>query len=301
MARLSMNQMTTYRWTFEEDLHHSRLAGYDGIGLWVRKLREFGEERAIELISESGMAVSNVSWEGGFTGADAATSRENLAAAQDTLALCGALGAGCLTIYSGGRNGHTSRHADRLLRAALDRLLPFAEEAGVPLAIEPMHPACADDWTILTSLPAALELVREYETPALRLALDTYHFPLDETAWPILSELAGYLSVVHLGDVAVPHSVDHSRAALGDGATPLAGIVQTLAEAGYEGFYDVKLLGPAFDEADYDRLLRQSRMAFEGFGADDVATAVATVEVAAAQDIAAAPTPAPLDSCKVIW
>jgi sugar phosphate isomerase/epimerase len=101
--------------------------------------------------------------------------------------------------------------------------------------------------------------------------------------------------------VATPHGVDHSRAALGDGATPLAGIVQTLAEAGYEGFYDVKLLGPAFDEADYDRLLRQSRMAFEGFGADDVATAVATVEVAAAQDIAAAPTPAPLDSCKVIW
>jgi sugar phosphate isomerase/epimerase len=296
MARLSMNQMTTYRWTFEEDLHHSRLAGYDGIGLWVRKLREFGEERAIELISESGMAVSNVSWEGGFTGADAATSRENLAAAQDTLALCGALGAGCLTIYSGGRNGHTSRHADRLLRAALDRLLPFAEEAGVPLAIEPMHPACADDWTILTSLPAALELVRDYETPALRLALDTYHFPLGETAWPILSELAGYLSVVHLGDVAAPHGVDHSRAALGEGASPLAGIVQTLAEAGYEGFYDVKLLGPAFDDADYDRLLRQSRMAFEGFGADEIAP----VEIAA-QDIAAAPTPAPLDSCKVTW
>lgn len=290
MARLSMNQLTTYRWSFEEDLHHCRNAGYDGIGVWVRKLRDFGEERAVELIAESGLAVSNVSWEGGFTGADATTARENLAAARDTLALCGALGAGCLTIYSGGRNGHTSRHADRLLRGALDRLLPFAEEAGVPLAIEPMHPACADDWTILTSLPAALELVRAYDTPALRLALDTYHFPLNQTAWPILRDLAEYLTVVHLGDVAAPHGVDQSRAELGEGGAPLAGIVQTLAEAGYAGFYDVKLLGPGFDDADYDRLLRQSRAAFEGFGAGD------SVEVTAA-----VPTPAPLDSCKATW
>ncbi|QDV73469.1 sugar phosphate isomerase/epimerase family protein [Botrimarina mediterranea] len=290
-----MNQLTTYRWSFEEDLHHCRHAGYDGIAVWVRKLRDFGEERAAELISDSGLAVSNVSWEGGFTGADAVTSRENLAAARDTLALCGALGAGCLTIYSGGRNGHTSRHANRLLRAALDRLLPFAEEAGVPLAIEPMHPACADDWTIVTSLPDALELVREYDTPALRLALDTYHFPLAEEAWPILRELAGYLAVVHLGDVQTPHSVDHSRAALGEGAAPLAGIVQTLAEAGYAGFFDVKLLGPAFDEADYDRLLRQSREAFVAFGADEIAA----VEVAPRD--AAAPTPSPIDSCKLIW
>jgi sugar phosphate isomerase/epimerase len=159
-----------------------------------------------------------------------------------------------------------------------------------------MHPACAEDWTILTSLPAALDLVREYNTPALRLALDTYHFPLGEAEWPILRELAGYLSVVHLGDVATPHDVDQSRVALGDGGTALGGIVQTLAEAGYAGFYDVKLLGPAFDDADYDWLLRQSRATFEGFGADDVAT----VEVAA-QDIVAAPTPAPLDSCKLTW
>jgi sugar phosphate isomerase/epimerase len=296
-----MNQMTTYRWTFEEDLHHCRNAGYDGIGVWVRKLRDFGDERAVELIADSGLAVSNVSWEGGFTGADATTTHENLAAARDTLALCGALGAGCLTIYSGGRNGHTSRHADRLLRSALDRLLPFAEEAGVPLAIEAMHPACADDWTILTDLPAALQLAKDYDTPALRLVLDTYHFPLNETAWPLLRELAAYLTVVHLGDVAAPHGVDQSRVELGEGVAPLAGIVQTLTEAGYAGFYDVKLLGPGFDEADYDRLLRHSRAAFEGFGADDVAAVEIAVKDAAAPSPTTSPTAASLDSCRLIW
>lgn len=283
MARLSMNQLTTYRWSFEEDLLHCRDAGYDGIAVWVRKLRDFGVERAVELVGECGLAVSNVSWEGGFTGADASTADQNLDAALDTLELCGELGARCLTVYSGGRNGHTARHADRLLRTAIDRLLPVAEAVGVPLAIEPMHPACADEWTILTSLPETLRLAQEYETPGLRLALDTYHFPLGQENWPILRELVPYLAVVHLGDSDQPHGVDHARAPLGEGSTPLAGIVQTLIAAGYSGFFDVKLLGPSFDDADYDRLLRQSRRAFEALGADN---------------LDATPAPTRFDACK---
>ena len=53
--------------------------------------------------------------------------------------------AGCLVVYAGGRNNHIYRHAGRLLRLALDELLPMAEMWEVPLAIEPMHPACATD------------------------------------------------------------------------------------------------------------------------------------------------------------
>ncbi|TWT94042.1 Xylose isomerase-like TIM barrel [Botrimarina colliarenosi] len=284
MARLSMNQLTTYRWSFEEDLLHCRDAGYDGIGVWVRKLRDFGEERAAEMLLESGLAVANVSWEGGFTGADAAGSEENIAAAQDTLQLCGELGAECLTIHSGGRNSHTNRHAGRLLRAALDRLLPYAEAARVPIAIEPMHAACAEGWTILTSLPETLQLLEEYRSPALRMALDTYHFPIEAADWPLLRELAGYLAVVHLGDVDQPHDVDQSRVPLGEGQAPLAGIVQTLVEAGYAGFFDVKLMGPAFDAVDYHGVLRQSRRAFTRLTAD----------------VLSEPTPTRIDACKVI-
>lgn len=285
MARLSMNQLTTYRWSFDEDLHHARQAGYDGLGVWVRKLRDFGEERAVDLVAESGLRVSCVSWEGGFTGADALTAEENLASARDTLALCAELGAECLVIYTGGRNGHTRRHADRLIRSALDRLLPFAEEQGVPLAVEPMHPACAEGWTTLTTLEEALRFAEGFESPALRLALDTYHFPAGEEDWPLLRELAAYLSVVHLGDADTPHGVDQARSPLGEGAAPLGGIVNTLLEAGYEGFFDVKLLGPAFAPTDYHQLLRQSRRVFETLGGDALRPS----------------TPLSVDACKAIW
>lgn len=262
MVRLSMNEVTTYRWSFEEDLLCARDAGYQGIGVWLRKLRDFGEERAIELVQESGLAVSHVSWEGGFTGRDAATAQENIASARETLALCGELGAESLVIYSGARNGHTQRHANRLLRSALDQLLPHAEKAGVALAVEPMHCACAEGWTFLTGLPESLNLAREYDTPALRLALDTYHFPAGEPDWPLLRELAPYLAVVHLGDLADPHGLDQGRVPLGEGHAPLSGIVQSLIDGGYNGFFDVKLMGPKIECLDYHQVLRHSRRAF---------------------------------------
>lgn len=271
MMRLSMNALTTYRWSFDESLLFTRNAGYQGIGVWLRKLRDFGEERAVELVHESGLGVSSVSWEGGFTGGDAATAEENVAAACETLALCGELGAECLVIYSGARNGHTSRHADRLLRLALDRLLPHAEAAGVALAVEPLHRGCAEGWTFLTDLPKALRLAEEYETPALRLALDTYHFPLNEADWPLLRELARYLAVVHVGDSLDPHSVDQGRVPLGEGRVPLAGIVQTLMAGGYDGFFDVKLMGPEVESLDYHQLLRNSREAFDAIVCSDPA------------------------------
>ena len=88
----------------------------------------------------------------------------------------------------------------------------------MPLAVEPMHPSCAMDWTFMTSLEGALNLAEEYETPALRVAIDTYHFPVESRELPVLRELSRYLAVVHLGDYDEPHGVDQARAPLGTDA-----------------------------------------------------------------------------------
>ncbi len=262
VARLSMNEVTTYRWSLEEDLRHYERAGYEGIGVWLRKLRDFGEERALDLLSQSSLKVSNVVWAGGFTGSDGVSMKENLCETRRALQLAGAMRAGALVVYSGGRNHHTERHAQRLLRSSLDGLLVHAEAARTPIAIEPMHPACASEWSILTCLEKTLDLVQEYDTPWLRLVFDTYHFPLPANRWDLLAEIAPYLGVVHLGDIDSPHSGDLERCPLGSGQAPLEGIVRTLREAGYDGFFDVELMGSAIDEVDYEHLLTDSRKAF---------------------------------------
>lgn len=262
MSRLSMNEMTTYRWSFEEDVEHYRAAGLDGIGVWRRKLSDFGEERGVELLADSGLAVSNLLWAGGFTGSDGRTFRESVDDALEALRLAQAMRARCLVIYSGPRAGHTHNHARRLLRDALKQLLPAAEEAAVPLAIEPMHPGCAEEWTSVDSLEAGLALCDEFASPWLRLALDTYHLGWDEDAPRRIAAVADRIAVVHLGDGRTPPSGDQSRTKLGEGVLPLAEIVAALTRAGYDGFFDVELLGEEIEPIDYDELIEHSRRAF---------------------------------------
>jgi sugar phosphate isomerase/epimerase len=262
MSLLSMNELTTYRWSLGQDLENYREAGYGGIGVWRQKLVDENEDVAIERLTASGLSVSNVSWAGGFTGSDGRTLAESIDDAASAIRLAGSIMASCLVIYSGGRNNHIYRHAGRLLRMALDELLPIAEMWEVPLAIEPMHPACATDWTFLTSLDSAIDLVEQVDSPFLKIAYDTYHFPLGSRRSQQLAALAPHLGIVFLGDRLQPASAEQERCPLGHGRLPLVEIISTLQDAGYTGAYDVKLMGPDIETCDYWTLLEQSQVAF---------------------------------------
>lgn len=262
MPQLSMNEVTTFRWSFREDVENYQQAGYRSIGVWRYKLIDWGEERAVDLLAESRLSVSNLLWAGGFTGSDGRTAQESLDDAADALRLAAAIQAGCLVVYPGGRNNHTYRHAGRLLRTALEELLPLAEAVEVPLAIQPKHAACATDWSFLTDPDSVLELIHEFSSPYLTLAYDTYHFPLVERQQDLLAEVAPHVSIVHLGDRRRPPNIERDRCPLGCGRLPLAETVATLIEAGYTGPFDVKLMGQEIERCDYWRLLGQSREAF---------------------------------------
>jgi sugar phosphate isomerase/epimerase len=262
MTQLSMNEMTTYRWSLAQDVENYQEAGYSGIGIWRHKLIDEDEDQVIDLLHASGLSVTNVSWAGGFTGSDGRTLAESVDDAAQAIRLAAALMARCLVVYAGGRNNHTYRHAGRLLRMALDELLPLAEVWEVPLAIEPMHAACAADWTFLTSLESAIELAEEYDSAYVKIAYDTYHFPLGNRRRRLLSQLVPHIGIVFLGDRLQPASSEHERCPLGHGRLPLAEIVATLEDAGYAGPYDVKLMGPDIEDCDYWKLLEQSQLAF---------------------------------------
>jgi sugar phosphate isomerase/epimerase len=262
MLELSMNQVTTYRWSLEEDVENYRRAGYRSIGVWRHKLSEMEEEFAVDFLAGSGLTVSSLACAGGFTGLGGVSFREGVEDAISALRLAAAVQAGCLVVHPGGRNNHTSRHAFRLLRTALDELLPTAEHYEVPLALEPMHVACAASWTFLTDFECVSGLVSEYNSPYLKLALDTYHFPWNESDRNILSDVAQHIGVVYLADRREPPSIDHDRCPLGRGQLPLADIVATLLEAGYAGPFDVRLMGSEIQQADYAPLLAQSQRAF---------------------------------------
>ena len=262
MARLSINEMTTYRWSFDEDVMNYRAAGIGAIGVWRQKLADFGEEKGIELLAESRIAVSNLLWAGGFTGSDGHSYRESIKDAVEAIRLAAALKAGCLVIYSGGRNGHTQNHARRLFVTALRELLPLAGELDVTLAVEPMHAGCAGEWTFLTTLDETLALLLTIDSPKLKLAFDTYHLGHDPAIVEQIGKLRDRIGIVHLGDSRKAPTEEQDRHRLGHGTLPLRSIVAALGEIGYDGYYDVELMGEEIEAADYCELLETTRQAF---------------------------------------
>src|SRR5437773_801099 len=66
MAILSINETTTFRWSFEEDITHYAAAGITAVGVWRQKLSDCGLPRAKELLSRHRMSVSHLFWAGGF-------------------------------------------------------------------------------------------------------------------------------------------------------------------------------------------------------------------------------------------
>lgn len=263
MPTLSMNEVTTYRWSLEDDLRQYVQAGYEGIGVWRQKLSDYGEEAAVDLIAESGLRVTNLLWAGGFTGSCGRTPDESVQDAIHAIRLAGAIGAGCLVIYPGGRNNHIYRQAERLLRGALDQLLDYAADVEVALAIEPMHAACASDWTFLTDIESTVALVESYRTPFLKLVFDTYHFGHDRAVLANLPELVPHIGVVHLADRSEAHSVDQDRRRLGEGRLHLAETVRGLMEAGYAGDFDIELIGRDIEPSQYQEVLAESLDFFE--------------------------------------
>jgi sugar phosphate isomerase/epimerase len=259
MFRLSINQFTTYRSTFEEDVLRCARFGVGGIGVWREKIDDYGLEKARELLREADVEVSNLLWAGGFTGSDGRSYRESLWDAARAIRLAGFLECPVLVLYSGGRGGHTMRHAHRLLTGALAALIPVAEEEGVQLALEPMHPQCAKDWTILTSLDDALRVIEELDHPQLKLVVDTYQLAEEPDVPEQIVACGDRIGIVHLGDARANISVEQNRCPLGKGKVDFDSIFAALTQIDYRGYLDLELFGEDVEGIEYSTLITSAQ------------------------------------------
>lgn len=259
MASLSINETTTYRWSFEEDVSNYQAAGIQNLGVWRQKLSDFGEAKGADLLEESGMRASHLFWVGGFTGSDGRSYKDSLEDAREALKTAAEIKARTVIVYSGGRAGHTFNHAKRLVRGALKELAEQAEQLDLTLALEPMHPGCADGWTFLTSLDETLAILDDIGSPRVKLVFDTYHLGQHPEVLDRIEGIAPRVALVQLGDAKGPPDGEQNRCLLGQGVIPLGKIIASLKAGGYDGDYDIETLGEDVESIDYPTLIENAK------------------------------------------
>lgn len=259
MLRLSVSELSTYSWTFEEDVLHYHAAGFEAIGIWRPKLADYGEEKGQELLREHNLKISSLQWIGGFTGSDGRSYRESMFDALDTIQLAADLGAETVTVLAGGRRGHTRNHANRILYTALKELAEAAQAVGVQLALEPIHVGCSGDSSFLNTIPQCLDVISKIGNPHLGIVFDSYHLAQDMASMAWLEGIVPYIRLVQLGDARHAPIGEQNRCLLGHGRVPLARIISLFQQHGYRGFYEIEVIGRDVEHLRYEQILGQSR------------------------------------------
>ena len=117
----------------------------------------------------------------------------------------------------------------------LKELAPLAEEAGVTLALEPLNIQVDHPGYFLNRSDIGFELVREVDSPRIKLLYDIYHMQVMEGN--VIETLTGNLDVIHHVHVAdVP-----GRHEPGTGELNYANIFKALREAGFDGYVGFEL------------------------------------------------------------
>lgn len=265
-ARFALSEVTTYHWSLQEDVVAYCEAGLGAIGIWRTKLEDFGEERGVDLVQESGLEVSSLAWAGGFTGSAGYSFDEAVIDARQALQVAANLGADCLIVSGGGRGHHTARHARRVVIDGLAMLADEAAELGVQLAVQPMHRSFYRDWTFLASIDQTLDLLAACDHPSVRMAFDLFALWQEPLLFNRIDEIAGQVGVVKLSDWREPLRSEYDRCLPGEGMIPLNDVTRAFLNAGYRGMFEIEVWSDAVWESDYGDVLRDCRRRFDVLG-----------------------------------
>jgi sugar phosphate isomerase/epimerase len=268
MLSLSVNQLSTIKWGFEEDVLHYHEAGFTSLGIWYPKLVEYGEEKGAELLQEYDFSISSLTCTCDFTSTLGKNFRQGVVQALDIIQTASEIGAKTVVLMAGGRNGHTRNHAMRILSSALEIISEAALAVGVQIAIEPIHTGCGRD-SFLNTIPQCLDMIQKIDSPNLGIAFDSYHLGQDIDSLHWLQFATPLIHLVQLGDAKHAPLGRQNRCMLGHGRVPLQDLVRSFIRHGYDGFYEIELTGAGVENLDYLQLLGESRRTAENWELDE--------------------------------
>jgi sugar phosphate isomerase/epimerase len=254
VARFSVSQITTPGWSFERDVEAFAAAGAPGIGVSVRKLEACGVPRAARLVRDAGLAVACLTASGPFPLGDDAGERATLTRARAHVAAAAELGAGCLFVVIGANPALAWEEAADRARPLVAELLRTAEDARVRIAIEPTS-QLRMDISFLHSFHDALDFVDEFASPSLGVVLELNNAWIERRLYENVARRIGRVAIVQVSDFKVGTFAAGERVVIGDGDIPLRRICRAIADAGYDGWWDIELLGSAIEAEGYESVV----------------------------------------------
>jgi sugar phosphate isomerase/epimerase len=243
--------------------------GIRAIDPWRDQVAAVGLDRAVAAVRDAGLELSGYCRGGMFT-SDTARRIEVRDDNRRAIDEAVALGAPCIVLVVGGlpqfsRPGSAISRDIVKARAqvedAIAEMLAYAQDAHMPLAIEPLHPAYAADRACVNTTMQALDICDQLDpqrSGALGVALDVYHIWWDPEVLPQIAR-AGQdrLLAFHVCDWMVPTTdILNDRGMMGDGVIDIRSLRSAVEAEGFSGYSEIEIFSNAWWDRPIDEVLQ---------------------------------------------
>jgi sugar phosphate isomerase/epimerase len=213
--------------------------GACGISPELEQVTAFGVERSAQAIRDAGLAVATLTHRafGYATPAETEAARERL---MRTIGIAGEIGAGTVIMTTGGRGALTWPEAAGRFAEAMAPCAEAARGARIRLGIEPTSHLYADV-SIAHRLADAAALAR---MAGIGVMIDLFACWVDADIDTAIADATPLTALVQVSDYVYGDRGLPCRAVPGDGAVPLDRLIPAIARAGFEGWFDLEIIGP---------------------------------------------------------
>ena len=146
---------------------------------------------------------------------------------------------GCVT---GAQAGYSKIEARQIVLEGLHEAARVAAEVGLKLALEPIHPSIAHQFTIITTIQETIDLIEDVGAGNIGVSFDIWHSLDQPNLFAEIERYASRFLIVHLGDWRRPTRSWCDRVLPGEGIAKVPEVLGALEAAGYDGWYELEVL-----------------------------------------------------------
>jgi sugar phosphate isomerase/epimerase len=180
------------------------------------------------------------------------------------IALASSVGSRSLMMASGGRGGLVWEDAAAVFADIVAPCLAMAKATGVALLVE-ATPTLYADLNIALSLRDAVTLA---EIAGVGIGIDTFSCWTEAGLKETIARAVPHCGLIQIADYVGGDRALPGRAVPGDGMIDIRQMVEWALAAGYDGAFEIELIGPRIDAEGHLAAVRRAAEAFDGMLCD---------------------------------
>lgn len=265
LSKLCVHTITTKPWEIEVAMDKYAEAGIGGITVWRQWLEGRDILKVGDRLRERNLEIVSLCRGGFFPAATQQGLDEAIEDNRRAIHEAAELGAPMIVLVCGAVPGQPLEESRKQIADGIAAVLPLAEEHGIRLAIEPLHPMYADDRSAINTMASANAVCDQIDHGLVGIAADVYHIWWDpdlETQIKLTGE-KNRLFAFHVCDWMTPTAdLLNDRGLMGEGCIDNPGIREMVEKAGFSGFNEVEIFSERWWSRDQDEFLAAIKAAY---------------------------------------